>query len=164
MTGGPRTICLGLVVLVAAVGCTSRDVTQPPVVHYGEDLCEHCNMIVSDERFAAALVLEAQRGRYRDLLFDDVGCLVDYLADHPDEPVAATWVRDYGEDGWLPAEQASYLWSEQLHTPMLSGLAAMSSPQQVAAAAADYPGKLLDFGSLASRSEDPQADSGATME
>lgn len=155
----------GLLALIGVAACTSRDPSGPPRVHYGEDLCRYCNMIVSDERFVAAEVVEVAPGRYDDLVFDDLGCLLHYRGDHPDDTVAATWVRDFGgEAGWLPAAQASYLRSSSLQTPMLSGLAAMSSPKEVRNALSRYPGELLEFDELAGTIGENDADDRVSME
>ena len=42
--------------LILASGCGRRSDTGPPELHYGQDVCAACNMIVSEERFAAAVV------------------------------------------------------------------------------------------------------------
>ena len=67
-----RRLLVGAATL-ALVGCGgSADAGKPPKIDYGRDACERCRMIISEERFAAALV--DQDGR--KTLFDDPGELV----------------------------------------------------------------------------------------
>src|SRR5690606_24886016 len=69
-----------LAVAVAAltiVGCGSEPEDGLPEVRFGQAECAHCGMLVSDPRFAAAIVAEID-GRRQDLAFDDIGDMVRY--------------------------------------------------------------------------------------
>lgn len=73
------------------------------------------------ERSTAQAIL--QTGKI--FVFDDVGCLVNWLAQQPEAP-ASTWVWSAaGTGGWLAADSAVYLRSDSLRTPMGSHLAAL---------------------------------------
>ena len=37
---------------------------QPAEIHYGEDLCAECGMIISDPKFASSISKEIGEGRY----------------------------------------------------------------------------------------------------
>ena len=49
---------------------------QPPEIHYGEDVCDACGMLISEAKFAAASV--DQDGTAHK--FDDIGDLLDYYS------------------------------------------------------------------------------------
>ena len=57
-----NSVLVATVTLVmAAAGCSSSDPTAPPTVYYGQDVCVMCGMIISDERFAAAMIVDATK-------------------------------------------------------------------------------------------------------
>ncbi len=126
--------------LLAAVGCVGDG---PPTVRYGREECARCRMIVNDDRFAAAAVTAAGEAHK----FDEVGCLIDYLADHPD--AARLWVRGYRSGTWLDAKQAYFAYGPKLQTPMGAGLAAAATREEADALAAEWGGRVLRFDELA---------------
>jgi copper chaperone NosL len=119
---------------VALTACSSSTEVQPPEIHYSEDVCDACGMLISDAKFAAAAVEEDGTARK----FDDIGDLVDYCADHADAKVKAYFVHDYPSEKWLRAEIASYIVSPQIQTPMAHGIAAYADRPAVEAAAQKY--------------------------
>ena len=70
-----RTFLTGVLVgPILLAGCGGESATAgPPEISYGRDTCHRCGMIVSDERYAAALV--ATDGTTR--VFDDIGEMVE---------------------------------------------------------------------------------------
>ncbi len=120
---GLRFWALSALCLVALIvsGCAERDLSKPPKIGYGRDVCAQCRMIIEDERFACAAV--SPDGRY--LKFDDIGC----MAAHEKENGQAlrAWVRDAEGDGWIAREKAGFVHSKDLVTPMGCGLAAFST-------------------------------------
>jgi copper chaperone NosL len=122
-----RVLAAALAV-VALAGCASSQAKiEPPTIYYGEDICDQCGMIISDERFAAASVVEVGEGRTDTRVFDDVGGLFVYHAAHPDETVLARYVHDYNTKAWLAAEDAFYVRSDDVHSPMGHGVAAFET-------------------------------------
>jgi copper chaperone NosL len=115
---------LGVLALACGgfLGGCGTDLGRPPTVRYGEEACAHCRMIISDDRFAAALVIKGGE----TLKFDDVGCLVEREADQGAPPGSAYWVRDFDGGGWLDARLASYVHSAEVHSPMGYGLTALA--------------------------------------
>ena len=107
--------------LLLPIGCKA-DLEAPPKVQWGEEPCAHCRMLISDPRFAAALTL--QNGEIRK--YDDVGCLLKDYATHKAQ-VHRVWVRCYDSDKWLDAQQAWFVRSKGLHSPMASCIAAVQS-------------------------------------
>ena len=141
-----RIILLVMVVLtLLAAGCSQATEIKPPTIRYGEDKCADCDMIISDERFAAAAIREINAGDYESLLFDDIGDLVRYMAQHNDQKFVAAYVHDYDTKAWIEAEKAVYMDSDTLKTPMATGLAASSSQSGAEALAAQWNGKVIDW-------------------
>jgi len=101
-------------------GC-SVDPGRPPSIRYGEEACAHCRMIISDDRFAAALVTKGGE----TMKFDDIGCLVDHEAGQRSPPATTYWVRDFAGGDWLDARAATYVQSAKVHSPMGYGLTAL---------------------------------------
>jgi copper chaperone NosL len=106
---------LGLV-----AGCQPVDRNSPPPLRFGQEACSQCRMIISDDRFAAALTTEAGD----TAKFDDVGCLVKHEAGGF-QASTAYWVRDLRADLWLDAREAMFVRSKTIASPMGFGLAAM---------------------------------------
>jgi nitrous oxide reductase accessory protein NosL len=146
MTGSRRLTGLlaALLWALGPAGCGDAPSIAPPKILLGQDICDVCGMIISDDRFAAAVVV-GQDAVYESRSFDDIGCLLSYEDAHPDETVAARYVRDFRTRTWRDAEAAVYVHSGHLHTPMAFGLAACGSDAEARDITTDYPGDVLDF-------------------
>ncbi len=91
-----------------------------PVEIFPEDMCASCKMAISDHRFASEILTESG-----DVLkFDDLACLENYRAVHPDLRIAAQFVKDYEAGTWLRWEDAVIV-TTGLFTPMGSGTVAV---------------------------------------
>jgi copper chaperone NosL len=110
---------------LSTAGCDRLPLDEPPELHYGEDPCAQCRMIVSEERFATAVVAERD-GRLEVFPFDDVSCQLRWEESTSAE-VRARWVHDHGTGAWLPAADAFYVRSTSIRSPMGSGVLARSS-------------------------------------
>jgi copper chaperone NosL len=124
------------------VSCADRPVA-PPELHLGLQVCEECAMAVSDARVAAAMIVDEGSGGHRELLFDDLGCLLAYAGKHAEATIVARYVRDYGGERWLELESASYLRSAAIPTPMRYGIVAFDSWERAEAARAERGGEVL---------------------
>jgi copper chaperone NosL len=142
---------IGALVLAFGLGLAGcgggGDPLAPPEIVYGEDICDACGMIIMDPRFAAALVVEVG-GRPEPRKFDDIGDLVAYQHDHPALPVLRAYVHDYDTEEWLVAEEASFVRTAELVTPMDHGLAAFGSGERAAAFASETAGSVLSYADL----------------
>lgn len=148
---GPWWLAVLLSITLAACGGTASAEPTPPTIHYGEDTCDICNMIISEERYAAAYVTRDGQGH----VFDDIGDMVlSYIQQEEDNDVAAFFVHDYEDKSWIRAETASFVLSDALHTPMFSGLAACASRETAQTLAAELPGKVLTFDQVLARYQD----------
>jgi len=136
-----------LLMSVPAAGCRREAELAPPEIRYGESVCVECDMIISDERFAAAILVEGPRGP-EARLFDDIGDLFAYESGRPELRVLARYVHDLGTREWLDAESAVFLRSPALHTPMVSGIAAFAARADAERQNAETPGEILSLDEL----------------
>jgi copper chaperone NosL len=144
---------LALLVCGVLCGCSRTATDAPPVVHYGRDECAHCGMIVSDERFAAALRIKAD-GAIRDLVFDDIGDLLDYQREKGSAlDVVRSYVHDFQTKQWSDATTASFVKSDEVHSPMGSGIVAASDRTGGEALQAKFGGELLSFSEITTKDE-----------
>lgn len=136
-----RMIFLALLVLLLLGACQSQvDLSQPPEIRNGEDVCTKCGMIISEARYAAAFYTVQGEARR----FDDIGGLFIYHAENQ-EDVAQFWVHDYETEEWIKADQAFYVTSDQLHTPMGFGLIAFSEQDRAQRLASKSNTMVMSF-------------------
>jgi copper chaperone NosL len=62
--------------------------------------------------------------------------------------VTAFFVHDHEHESWVRAEEAYFVHSEDLPTPMLSGLAAFTTEESAQVFAAKVDGRTLTFDAL----------------
>lgn len=148
------TIALTLLVCVAIAvgGCGGEAATGPPEIHYGRDACERCGMIISEKPYAAAMRLR-ENGSRRTALFDDIGEMFDFERSSTDAEIISRYVHDHESGEWIEAENAFYVHSETLQTPMVSGVAALASRDEAEQFAEDHSGEVLTFEQMRSREE-----------
>ena len=142
-------VACALAMLVLAA-CSKVDPDAPPDLAYGQDICAQCSMIVSDERFACALIVQQDDGAFATLAFDDIGDMAQYEARKPALPIHKRWVHDYDTGAWLLAQDAYFTRSTNLQTPMGSGVAAHASRDESAAFARKHAtnGKVMRWSDL----------------
>lgn len=129
-----------LVALLVAAGCSDG----PRTVHPGTDLCHHCHMTVSEEGFASQLVTD----RGRSYVFDSIECMAEFIGQDgvPRDQVRSLWVTDFSEPGaWIRAEDARFLRSTQLRSPMGMGLSAHASDDAARPIRSGFGGELLSW-------------------
>jgi copper chaperone NosL len=127
---------LVLVLAVATAGCGSG-VVAPVAIDLGRDACSHCRMAIVSTSTAAQIVAPGEE----PLLFDDIGCLRDFVAASRPPADAVVFVADHRTSQWVAARGA-VLTKTALDTPMGSGLVAhadAASRDQDAAAAGGTP-------------------------
>lgn len=133
---------LSALFLLALSACASTAVAEPPppTIHYGEDACEFCGMIISEERYAAGYITADGQQH----IFDDIG---DMFQAQPanNQEIIAFFVHNYENNQWVRAEKATFVQSKGLRTPMASGLAAFESAEKAQAFAAEVQGKMMTF-------------------
>lgn len=111
-----------------------------PVALAPEDTCGYCRMAISETQYAAELI----DGDGQASKFDDIGCMANFLKKNKAKPVAY-FVMDFNERQWIKAEDAFYLRSSELSTPMNGGLIAFKTEAKALEAVAKFHGQLLGF-------------------
>jgi len=124
-----RRFFTGLAFLVVFSGCTGARDSAPPKIQFGREACSECHMIIDDDRFCGALF--GEDGVYSK--FDDIGCMKRFEDDHR-WATRPGWVRDFVSRGWLKREEAYYVQTKNILSPMGSGIAAFKERR----AAADF--------------------------
>lgn len=120
------TLALMLIILAFAFSCKDNPGTGPREIYYGEDICERCKMIISEEAFSAQYILSG--GQVRK--FDDLGCMLLYTSEGEGgederEDITAYYVKDYTSGEWIDGGSAYYIWSQSIKTPMGHGIVAI---------------------------------------
>jgi copper chaperone NosL len=133
----PAVSLTAAVLLLAGCGPSG-----PVPIAYGEDTCALCVMTVSDERYGTELL--TRKGRA--YMFDSVECMANfYLRQDPAE-VASMWVTDFRDPGRLiPLEDAIFLRSPELRSPMGMNLTAFGEGAEPGALLAAYGGEVLNW-------------------
>lgn len=110
---------LSFVLLAACGGGTDG----PAPVDTKNDACAWCRMSVSDLRFAAQLTAPGHEPK----LFDDAGCLRDWLKAPREAAEWTAWLSDHRTKEWVKATDAVLVRDPAVQTPMNSGLVAWAS-------------------------------------
>ncbi len=120
----PLALAFALAFALCAIACRSGEVK--PVDLYPEDMCAHCRMQISDQRFACEVVTSGGEA-YK---FDDIGCMEQYLAGNGKAIAAAgVFYKDYSSRAWLSAASVTIV-QTGLMTPMGSGKVAFSCKKE----------------------------------
>lgn len=142
---------VALLPLAALCACAEEAPTGPPTIRLGRDECAECGMMIADERASAASLVRLE-GHPEHLVWDDVGCLLDWehkrQQDRDSRDVLERWVHDQETMAWIAAGEATFVVSESLHTPMASGIVAFSDTQRAEAARRRHGGVVVSFAEL----------------
>jgi copper chaperone NosL len=121
--------------------------TDPANIAFGHDQCDFCKMNIVDPMHAAQYVT----AKGKQFKFDAIECLVAKLDEREDMELAVIRVSDYSDKGkMIDAENAFYLISSKLKSPMGAGLSAFSTEEKAMEAQEEYTGDLYDWQALQS--------------
>jgi copper chaperone NosL len=116
---------------------------EPPEILYGEDSCDECAMIISEQRYAASYVTEAGDVHR----FDDIGGMM--LHDQKmQEDVYVYWVHDHNSEEWIKARESILVLNPDLITPMGWGLAAFAERNDAEAYVSEHGGTIANFAEI----------------
>jgi len=87
-----------------ALMLTACSSARPVPIRAG-DVCFHCRQTITDPSLAAEFISPAGQ----PFKFSSVGCLTEYLRDHPNETVKAIFVTDHARGKMLEANDAWYV-------------------------------------------------------
>jgi len=133
-----------LMVSVFILAACSEETFEPRDINPEVDVCHICNMSITHVDYAAQIVLK--NGDY--VVFDDIGCLMEYVLENGEEKVGAGYIRDMNSSQWLKIEDAVYVYSKDYWTPMNYGVVAFSSLEEANEYMEEQPGELVPYEEL----------------
>lgn len=98
---------------------------KPEALQYNKDACQFCKMTLVDKRFGAEIV--TTKGKVYK--FDDANCMINFMnSSLDDREIAFKLIVDYTQpEKFITANEAFYLKSDTVHSPMNSHIAAFES-------------------------------------
>lgn len=138
------SLSLLVVSLMMLGGCGEADPDAPPQILLGDSVCVECGMIVSDERFGTATIIEGERGP-QSLIFDDFNCQKKFELKHPQYGVVTRWSRDYNTLGWFRTSDGYLAQSPRIRSPMASRVAGFAAREDAAALAHALLGVVITY-------------------
>ncbi len=135
-------VCLAVLNLTL-VSCS----TEPEPLNYGTDVCHFCKMSLVDQKFGAELV--TSKGKVYK--FDDLNCFLNYYNSGYEEAgdFSHKLVVDYSNPGKLiPAEEAFYVKSSEIRSPMDGQVAAFETKASMDNFKKQWKGIYLAWGEV----------------
>ena len=123
--------------LLILISCSNNNELKPVDIHYGQDICKRCKMIISEEKFSSQLIRE--NGDVFN--FDDIGGMLVYVLENKINPEnKKIYVKDFISKKWLTSDEAVFVSLENINTPMNFGLVAVSDKQSAMNLISEHPG------------------------
>jgi copper chaperone NosL len=141
---GWRTAVAAMLAVVVT-GCA----IEPQPVHIGSEECAHCRMVITEPQFAA----QALNSRGKAFKFDAVECLAAWVTDGEGAglDLHSLWVADHEEPNrWLSVDDARFLRTDAIHTPMGAGVVALRDEQAAREQQQMRGGEILEWGGVLS--------------
>jgi copper chaperone NosL len=116
----------------------------PQDIRVGQQECDHCRMMISDERFASQLI--TQQGR--QYAFDAIECMAAFIdgKDASRLDIHSLWAPDFFNPGtWIAAEEAVYVQSDQLRSPMAVNISSYTSREYARRQQSEFGGEILNW-------------------
>lgn len=135
----PTIIVLGFFVLSCEV--------KPEPLRYGVDACYTCKMTLMDTKYGAEVV--TVKGKVYK--FDDINCMIDFYnsGDEPIDEMVYKLVVDFAQpEKFVEAQDAFYLKSDRIRSPMASGIAAFETKTEMDVHKKEWKGIWLSWGEL----------------
>ena len=126
--GGVVATTVAVLLCGSLTGCDAK----PEAFRYGKDECSGCKMVISDQRFGAQIV--TAKGRV--FKFDDISCMKDFVKSGTvaEGDVKLRVVCDFNRPNhFIPVEQALFLKSPALKSPMAANSAAFATEAELEA-------------------------------
>lgn len=138
-----KKLSISLTIFFISSFLTSCSVDPAPF-SYGKDTCHFCKMTLVDSKFGTEIV--TQKGKVYK--FDDVSCLVNFLhtQEIQEKDIANIYFADFVKPNTIIEKNKAYfLESEQIKSPMPSGIAVFSSKEDLEKNMGVFKGKPLDW-------------------
>lgn len=132
---------LTIYLVIFITGCSR----SPQPINYGSDNCENCLMTITDPRYGSELITD--KGKIYK--FDSIECLAAYSEKLNSDEIASMWVTDFGGNTkFVNTQNAFFVKSENLRSPMGLNLTAFSSDRDLMKTIDQYGGKSLTWNEL----------------
>lgn len=115
---------------------------EPAPIHFGEDGCSFCRMIISDQRFGCEL-LTTKGKSYK---FDSIECMTAYTIKGKKgaDDIYSIWTIDFNNpETFIDATQSWYLQSEKLKSPMGANLSSFQNHGEISTIQNKYNGSIM---------------------
>jgi len=133
------TTTLLAMLLIVLAGCEPT----PQPIQFGSEQGDYCRMIITEPQFASQILNKQGRA----FKFDSIECMAAYAltADGSDN-FHSHWVPNFtNPDEWLRAEDAFFLHSETLRSPMGLYLSAYSDRETAEEYLQEYRGEIVGW-------------------
>lgn len=112
----------GLFLLLAA--CQSK-AAAPVEIKANEESCAECKMGIEELKSAAQIILEDGK----PLLFDDIGCMINYLQ-QKEPKYEAAFIHDFETEEWIDFDKSTFVQGTFMESPMSYGIAGFESKEK----------------------------------
>lgn len=113
-----------IVILLSLTGC-AVSAYEPIKIEQNIESCDVCKMGIGEIESAAQMILKDGK----PILFDDIGCLVVYIQEEKPEYKVA-FVHDYHSEKWISFDQATFVHTQSIDSPMNYRLVAFESEEE----------------------------------
>jgi copper chaperone NosL len=132
-------------ILVLFFFAACRSGALEPVEIESADMCSFCRMAISEKKFAAEIITQNDEV----LKFDDIGCMLNYQKTSVGKSkAAAVFVMDYATMNWIKADEAFFVHSEKIKTPMSGGMIAFAQKENAEREAVRLETRVSSFAEL----------------
>jgi copper chaperone NosL len=130
-----------LITLFMVTSCSKG----PQNIDYGNDGCHFCQMTIVDKIHATEIITD--KGKV--FKFDASECMLNYMHEHKEQPIGSI-LSNYFESPteFILAEEAIYLISEKLPSPMGANLSAFKTIETAEKLLKEKGGKLYNWEDL----------------
>ena len=132
------TRLLMVLVVASSVACGVK-AEGPPDIQVDRTACSHCGMLISEPVFAAGYRAPGSEPR----VFDDIGCFLEAARKEPRADALRFWFHDAASSNWI-GEEAVFVSSTTLRTPMGGGLIAYGDRAAAREGAVRHNGRVID--------------------
>ena len=139
MKGKITLMTLFATLLIVLAGCEPK----PQPIQFGSYQGDYCRMMITEPQFASQIL----NNQGRSFKFDSIECMAAYAltADEPDN-IHSHWVPNFeNPDEWLRAEDAYFLHSETLRSPMGLYLTAYADQETAEEYRQEYRGEIVSW-------------------
>ncbi|WP_347861476.1 nitrous oxide reductase accessory protein NosL [Salimicrobium sp. PL1-032A] len=143
MKKAPIFLTLMTSIVLGACQQISHD---PHDINHDVDTCEICNMAINNKQASTQIVMQDGSA----LKFDDIGCMMQYKEENPEEvgDFHTEYVNGYDTQEWMDATEGTYVYDDDINTPMGNGVISFRSEEEAEAYVDSEDGELLEYDDL----------------